>query len=747
MFKKIIKINFLFIFLTTLVFADIIKDIKISGNQRVSDETIIVYGKLELNKEYNNRELNNILKNLYATNFFKTININVESTTLNLIIEENPIIDSISINGIKKKSLIKELLSQVSLKERTSYIDTFFENDITTITNIIKRYGYYFVKIENSKIYNKELNTVQISYDINLGPKAKIANIEFLGDKKIKDRKLKSLITSEEEKFWKFISNNSDLDENRIELDNRLILNYYKNNGYYFAKVENSFVEFLDNGTFKLIFNINAGKKYLFNNFNLVMPDSYDRNKFSSIILDFDKLKNKPYSPLKLNKVLNQIDQIALLKEFQFINSSFKETVTDNNKININIRLEDSDAYYVEKINILGNQYTLENVIRNSLIVDEGDAFNEILFNKSMNNLKSRGYFGSVENSVKNGTSTDQKIIDITVVEQPTGEISLGAGLGSSGGSIGGGIRENNFMGKGIKLDTNLNVSANAVKGSFSYERPNFRNSDNSLILSLNNTSTDNLKAYGYKSNNFGFSAGTSMMQYENLTFRPSILFNYETLKTSNKASASLKKQKGNYSDTYFNYSLDYDLRDLKYQTTEGSRTIFIQNLPITSDRGEITNSMQHDIYKPLVSEMVGKISFFTQSVNTLSDKDVRISKRLYVSSRKLRGFESGKIGPVDNGDYVGGNYITALNMATTLPQLLPNVQNTDFSLFFDAASVWGVDYDSSIKDDYTINSAIGISLDINTVIGPLNFSLAQPISKQDSDKTETFRFNLGTTF
>ncbi len=747
MFIKIIKINFFFIFITAVVFADIINNIKVSGNKRISDQTIIVYGDIELNKEYNEIELNDILKNLYETNFFKTININIESTTLNIIIEENPIIESISINGIKKKSLREELLAEVSLKERTSFIESLFLRDINLITNLIKRYGYYFVKIENSKIYNKELNTVNISYDITLGPKAKIANIEFLGDKKIKDRKLRSLITSEEDKFWKFISNNSYLEEGRIELDNRLILNYYKNNGYYYASVENSFVEFLDNGTFKLIFNINAGKKYFFNDFNLAMPESYDRDKFTSIISGFSKLKNKPYSPLKLNKALNQIDKIALLREFQFINSSFEETVIDKERINISIKLEDSEAYYVEQINIFGNQYTLEEVIRNSLIVDEGDAFNEILFNKSLNDLKYRGFFETVESSVEEGTNIDQKIIDITVVEQPTGEMSLGAGLGTSGGSFGGGIRENNFMGRGIKLDTNLNVSANSIKGSFGYERPNFRNSDNSLMLSLSNTSTDNLKTYGYKTNNFGFTVGTSLKQYEDLTFRPTILFNYEKLVTDSKASSSLKKQKGNYSDTYFNYSLDYDLRDLKYQTTEGTRTIFIQNLPITSETYEMVNSIQHDIYKPLVSEMIGRISLFTQAVNTLSDEDVRISKRLYIPTRRLRGFESGKVGPVDNGDYVGGNYITAFNIATTLPQLLPNVQNTDFSLFFDAASIWGVDYDSSIKDDYSINSSIGVSLDVSTVIGPLNFSLAQPISKQSTDKTEFFRFNIGTTF
>ena len=747
MFKKIIKINVFLIFLTTFVFAEIINKVQITGNKRISNETIFVYGNIELNKDYTSIELNSILKNLYSTNFFKDIDISIESSVLYLTVEENPIIESLSINGIKKKELTKLLLEKVSLKERNSFIDSLFLKDINLLTNIIKQFGYYFVKIDTSKVFNKQLNTVKISYNVSLGPKAKISTIEFLGDKKIKDRKLRSLITSEEDKFWKFISKNSYLDENRIELDNRLLLNFYKNNGYYFARVENSFVEFLDDNNFKLIFNINAGKKYFFNDFKLTMPESYDRDKFKSIISDFDKIQNKPYSPLKINKILNKIDKIALLKEFEFINSSLEEKVIDNEKINISINLEDSDVYYVEKINILGNQYTLEEVIRNSLIVDEGDAFNEILFNKSLNNLKARGYFSSVDSLIKEGKNKDKKILDVIVTEQPTGEVSLGAGFGSSGGSIGGSIRENNFMGKGIKLDTNLSIGEDSIKGSFSYERPNFRNSDNSLILGLNNTTRDYMTKYGYKTKNLGLSIGTSMKQYEDLTFRPTLSLSYEDLQTSSTASDNLQKQKGDYVDTYLNYSFDYDLRDQRYQTTDGTRTIFFQELPISSERNEIVNSLVFDAYQPLVNEMIGKVSIFTQAVHTLSNQDVRISKRLNVPAKKLRGFEPGKIGPVDNGDYVGGNYLTAFTVATTLPQILPNLQNADFSLFFDAASLWGVDYDSSIKDDQSIKSSIGISLDVNTIIGPLNFSLAQPITKESTDKTESFRFNLGTTF
>ena len=144
---------------------------------------------------------------------------------------------------------------------------------------------------------------------------------------------------------------------------------------------------------------------------------------------------------------------------------------------------------------------------------------------------------------------------------------------------------------------------------------------------------------------------------------------------------------------------------------------------------------------------MVTKISFFGKTVSTLNNEDVRISKRLFMPSNKLRGFEAGKIGPFDNGDYVGGNYISSVNFNATLPKLLPDFQNTDFSFFVDAANAWGVDYDSEINDSNKIRSSTGVAIDILTPIGPLNFSLSQPITKKSTDETETFRFNLGTTF
>ena len=748
MFKKIFTINFFLILFATVLYSEVIDNIKVLGNKRISKESIIVFGNIELDKNYLENDLNIILKKLYQTNFFKTINLGIQNKTLNIDLIENPIIESLTISGIKQISLEEQLRTFLSLKERSSFVETLFLKDVNTITSMVKQNGYYFAKIKTSKVIDDQLNTVKVFYDIDLGKKAKISKIEFLGDKKIKDGKLRRLVASEEARPWKFISQKTFLDKERINLDTRLLSNYYKNNGYYLATIENSFAEFIDDNSFKLIFNINAGKKYFLNNFDLIIPNKYDSKRFDLIKADLVKLKDKSYSPLKIARILKQIDKIALTKEFEFINSSITETIVGDNKINLTVNIVESDIYYVEKINILGNQYTYEEVIRNFLIVDEGDPFNEILFNKSINNLKSRRYFSSVKTNTSEGTNKDQKIIDIEVEEQPTGEISLAAGFGTTGASLGGGIKENNFLGKGIILNTALIVSENRIDGSFSYVKPNFRNSDNALITSVKSTTTDNLKDFGYKSKNIGFSLGSSFQQYENTLITPTVVFDYEDMETNAAASTNLKKQKGSYTDAYFNYTIDYDLRDQKYQTTEGSRTIWTQRIPVYSESYELVNGITHSIFTPITNDIVGRVSVYSRAINAISsDKDVRVSRRLFVPASKLRGFESGKIGPIDNGSYVGGNYVTTLNAAASLPNFLPDFQNIDFNVFFDAANVWGIDYDKSIDERSAIRSSIGLALDVNTLIGPLNFSLTQPLTKASSDKTETFRFNLGTTF
>ena len=748
MFKKILIANFISLFLFSISFSEMVNKVKVSGNKRISNESIIVFGKIKLNKDYSPNALNDVIKNLYETNFFKDINIFLDNGLLTLNIIENPIIEDLEINGIKNSELIDFLLDKITLKSRNSFIESVLATDKNLVNNILRQQGYYFSKVKISTLTNDAQNSVRLVYDIELGEKAKIHKIVFTGDKKIKEKKLKNIISTEEYKFWKFISKNIYFNENKINFDIRLLENYYKNNGYYNVDITNSFAEFKDDNSFNLIYNINAGNKYFFNNLKLELPVDYDPSKFKKINKLLLKLKDEVYSINKLNKVLNEVDKIAISKQYDFVNATLNEEISGDNKLNVTIALMDSEKFYVEKINIYGNQFTLEETIRNSLIVDEGDPYNEILFNRSINNLKSKNFFKKVETKLKPGSSQNFKIVDINVEEKPTGEISLGAGIGSSGGSLGGGIKENNFLGKGILLDSNFVIDANSLKGSITYARPNFNYTDNTLFTSVSSTATDNLKKFGYKTNLTSFSIGTKFEQFENLNFRPEISSTYENLETTSTASSILKNQTGDYLDVYFNYSLDYDMRDQRYQTKSGFRSFFYQEIPLNSKLGEIINSYQfskfHSLFTP---DMIGKISINAKAVNSIRGDNVRVSKRLYIPYSKLRGFEYGKLGPVENDDYIGGNYSSTINLSTTLPQILPSFQNIDFSYFIDIGNVWGVDYNESLDKKSSIRSSTGIAMDFLSPVGPLSFSLSQPITKKSSDKTETFRFNLGTTF
>ena len=750
MIRILIKILFLLSFIYSTCFAEKINNIEITGNKRISDETIKILGEISLDSQFNNSKLNKVLKNLYETNFFNDIQISIENKTLIIKLSENPIIENIDIIGIKSKKFKENILENMVLKNRMSYTENQLQRDIDSINNILKANGFYFSKVQSSLEKNDELNSVRLRVDIEQGEKARITEIIFLGDKKIKDKKLLEVIASEEHKFWKFISNKVYLNKSLIDLDKRLLENYYRNQGYYRVKVLNSFAELDKEGSFRLIFNIDSGKKFYFNKFVLDLPEDYERSDFEKIDKIFKKLSNEKYSLSKINLILSEIDRIASQRLYDFIDAEVQESILDENKIDFNFKIVDSEKFYIERINILGNFNTIEEVIRNQLIVDEGDPLNQLLYNKSLDNIKSLGIFKSVDSEIQKGSSENLKVVNLTVEEKPTGEISLGAGVGTAGSTIGGGIKEKNFLGKGINLDTNLELSEETIKGRFIYSRPNFNYSDNTLFTSLETSTTDNLTDFGYKVSSLGFSIGTSFEQYENLFFSPEISVSIEDLETNSTASSNLKKQEGTYDDFYFNYGLNYDMRDSNYKPTSGSKASFFQNLPLISDSAELSNTLIFTQYKKLSdqSDMIGKASIYLKAINSLkSSEDVRISKRAQVPYKRLRGFQKGKVGPIENSDYIGGNYVSTLNLSTNLPTILSTVENIDFSYFIDIANVWGVDYDSSIDDANAIRSSTGIGLDLLTPIGPLSFSLTHPISKKSTDKTETFRFNLGTTF
>ena len=744
MIKLIFKTFIILHLSISVLLSEEIKDIKIEGNNRISNETVKVFIDQYLNENLFNLETtNNIIKSLYETGFFKDVKVKYQENVLYISVIENPLIQILEYDGVKSKTFLEKITNNLTLKPKSSFNDFFLERDKNLIIQNLKDEGYYFseVSVKTELLDNDFIN---IFFEIKLGDKSKISKISFIGDKVFKDRKLNNIIISEEYKPWKFLSGKKYLNERIIAFDQRLLRNFYLNNGFYNVEISSSFAKLINENEFELIYNINANKKIYFGELFLDLPTDFNLENFETVNTYFSDIKGKPYSINSIQKILEMIEETSIYEEYQSIKASVNEVI-NNDKINLTFILEETPKLFVKKINIFGNNVTNENVIRNQLFIDEGDPFNEILYNKSINEIKSLNYFRNVTSEILD--EDNAKIINIYVEEKPTGEISAGAGFGTSGATFLFQVRENNYLGKGIGLDTQAEINEESIKGSISLIDPNYKNSDKSAFMTIKANETDRLKDFGYKSNVMGFSLGTKFeykndlrlgLEYENLV---------EKIETDSTASILQQGQKGNYFDNFLILDFDYDKRNQRYQTNDGFRSNYDMKIPLISETNTFTQNYNFKTFHELYENNITTFSYSLTTSNSLSGENIKLSERIYIPSKSLRGFERGKVGPKDGNDFIGGNYLGSFNFTTTLPFILDDVQNFDGLFFFDAANLWGVDYDSSIDNSNKIRSSVGVGLDWLTPVGPLSFSLAAPLTKVDTDIEETFRFNLGTTF
>lgn len=724
--------------------AEIVKKIVINGNNRVSDETITIYGDIKTNKDYSEIDLNNILKNLYSTEFFENVDLSLKNQILNINVKEYPIVNQLILIGEKRKGYKEEIKKLIKLKEKKSFIKADLSNDIEIIKKLYSSLGFNFAKIE-PKIKKIDETNLDLLIEIERGERTKISSISFIGNNNIRSNRLLDVIASEEDKFWKFISKNTNLSENIINLDKRLLINYYKSIGFYDVNVSSNIAKINKQGNADLIYTINEGKRFTINKISTNIDQVFDKKLFFPLNKIFNKYAGSYYSPFKIKKLLDQIDILIDDNNLQFVEHNVQEIV-ETDSINIVFNIFEGEKKLVERINISGNNTTNEDVIRGELLLDEGDPLTDLSLQKSIAEIKARGIFKNVAYKVTNGSEDNLKIIDIVVEEQSTGEISAGAGIGTTGGTLAFSIKENNWLGEGKSLGFDIQLDQDSIGGYLTFRNPNYNFLGNSIFYRLASEKNDK-PDQGYENSILSASVGTSFEQYKNVKASLGLSASVDDLQTLDSASARLKKQEGNFSELSGNYGFTVDKRDRVFMPTSGTITSFNQSLPIYADKKFIGNTLSSSIYKQLNENIVGSGKIYLSAINGIDDDDVRLSKRKRLSSKRLRGFEQGKVGPVDGNDHIGGNYAAALNFEANLPNLLPDNSNADASLFLDFGNVWSVDYTSELDDSNKIRSSTGFNINWRSPIGPVSFVFSQALSKADTDETESFNFNLGTTF
>ena len=724
--------------------AEIVKELVINGNKRVSDETIKIYGEIEVNKNLAEKDTNKILNNLYETNFFENVQIELENNVLKIVVKEYPVINQLILTGEARKSFSNEIKKRIKTKEKQAFIKSFLSDDVELIKKLYSSQGYNFANIE-TKIRKIDDDNLDLVIEIDRGEQTKISTISFIGDKKFSSYRLRQIVASQEDKFWKIISKNTNFSENLIDLDRRLLLNYYKSNGYYDVKINSNTAKINQKGNVDLVYSINAGTRYIIKKISTNVDNVIDKELFFPMNEVFNKYVGDYYSPFKIKLILDELDQLIDQNNLQFVEHTVEEII-ETETINIVFNIYEGEKDLIERINITGNTVTNEDVIRGELIVDEGDPYVNLNLEKSIAKIKARGIFKNVSYRVKDGSKNNLKVIDIDIEEGATGEISAGAGVGSSGGTLVFSVKENNWLGEGKIIGFEADIDEESLAGKLSYSNPNYNflgNSLNYFVKSEKNDKPD----LGYENSVISSGIGTSFEQYKDVRVRLGLSASYDDLQTESSASTTLQSQAGTFGEFAANYTFSFDNRDRVFMPTAGSITSFSQELPIYADKSFISNTFSSSGYKAFSENLVGAAKIYLSSINGFGADDVRLSKRKGISNKRLRGFEKNKVGPIDGTDHIGGNYVAALNFETNLPNLLPDNTNTDIGLFLDVANVWGVDYSSAIDDSNKIRSSTGVAASWSSPIGPITFVMSQNLTKANTDKTESFSFNLGTTF
>ena len=433
-FKYFIYLNILFLYLfSSNLYAN--SNIIIKGNQRVEKETIISYMTFNAGNEISSGQINNSLKSLYATGLFKDVQIIRDGVNIIIEVVENPILNRVFFEG-NKRLKTEDLKSEVQLSSGSTYTKSKLSNDVQRIIQIYRFSGRFGAVVE-PKIVELNDNRINLVFEIDEGPVTKIEKIDFIGNSIFSDQRLRREIASRSRSILRPLTSADRYDPDRLSLDKELLRKLYSEKGYVDFRVNSATGELsLDNSSFYVLFSIYEGEKFSIKNINL--ESSIEKLNLDNIKQVISLEKGSIYNSSLLEKSVNKVSDELGNQGYAFVNvQSILDLDRASNTIDITLKISESSKVYVERINIKGNERTLDKVIRREFSFSEGDPYNAQKITDSIKKIRNLGIFQKVDLETKKGSSDDKTILDLKIQEKSTGELSLGMGISSSDGPLG----------------------------------------------------------------------------------------------------------------------------------------------------------------------------------------------------------------------------------------------------------------------------------------------------------------------
>jgi outer membrane protein insertion porin family len=729
--------------------------VTITGNRRIEVETILSYMQLPQDRPITAEDLNIAVRRLFDTGLFRDAQI-VPTNDGQLVVkvEENPSISVIAFEG--NDILEDEDLEQIiSLRPRLPFTRSGAEADAQAIIEVYRRIGRYGAQVE-PVIIERSDNRVDLVFEISEGDVTGVKSIDFVGNERFSDRKLRRVIDTSESGFLDFLISTDVYDPDRLELDKELLRQFYLGRGHADFTVLSATAELSpDREGFFITFTVEEGEQYTFGTMDVVVTArGLDQEEFTALLPD--DLEGDTYDASEVDDIASELTDLAGQRGFAFVQVRPRaEKNAEERIISITFELVEGSRIFVERIDIEGNTQTLDRVIRREMTLIEGDAFDTRKIRESRNEIRGLRYFRSVEIETEEGSADDRAVVKIKVIEQSTGSLSLGIGFSSSAGPIGNiAITERNFLGRGQIVNMQVTATGDTQVYDFTFTEPRFL--DRELLVGTRAffVQDDRSDTSSFNVNSAGVSPQVGFPLAEDLD----ILLRYEFLSddidVDGGASPAIQVDDGSRITSSVGYLLTFDQRNDKLEPTGGYVTTFDQQIAGLGGSSRFVKSRGtfKTWYGLLDDRVVASLELEGGALVTFGE-DARITERYFLGGDSFRGFADEGLGPRDTNfdDSLGGNYFGVARAEVSFPIGLPEELGIFGGAFVDAGTLFGLDETSfagsSIVDGADFRVSAGALLFLDTPLGPLQLSFGFPIVKEKFDETEFFRLSLGTRF
>ncbi len=733
--------------------------ISVEGNQRIESSAIETYAGIKRGQTVNAGELNSAYQRVLASGLFESVELTPRGGTLAIKVVEYPTINLVRFEG-NARLKDEALYGIIESEPRRVLNPTIAERDATNIATAYAQAGRLSARI-TPRIIRRSDNRADLIFEIFEGGVVEVERVSFVGNEEFSDRRLRRVLGTKQAGILRRLIQQDTFVVDRVEFDKQVLRDFYLSRGYVDFRTVGVNAELArERDGYFVSFNIQEGQQFKFGQITATSeiaaadPEEY-----------LDALKIKPgvvYTPSLVESSIARLENLAIKQGLDFVRVDPRITRNERDlTLDVEFAIVRGPRIFIERIDIEGNTTTLDRVIRHQFRAVEGDPFNPREIRESAERIRALGFFENAEVNAREGSSPDSVVVDVDVVEQPTGSLSFG-GTYSTNDGIGLVVRfaETNFLGRGQALSLSFSTASEINDYVFSFTEPAFLGRDLAagFRLSFQEADTDEVR-FANTVGEFRPSIEFPVSDYGRLNLRYTAQNVEMEIDSSEAIAGSIIDAEAARSDIWkssLGYTYTYDTRRKGLDVNRGIL------LELSQDFGGLGGDYE---FIRTSGKAVAETRVFHEEITLRAsleggalyspNKDSRVNDRFNIRSQQMRGFEPYGIGPREIGvsatqdDALGGNYFAVARFEAEFPLGLPEEYGIDGGIFFDIGSVWGLDQTSAnvLYEDFSLRQVIGFSLFWETPVGPMRFNFSKALKKEQFDKEQNFDFTLEARF